>query len=70
MGYRLAIVPGLLFKTVIGACEAVLRELRETRRHPTSLDHMTVRDAFRRVGADDWDRLRDAFREPGSRAAE
>jgi len=70
MGYRLAIVPGLLFKTVIGACEAVLRELRETRRHPTSLGHMTVRDAFRRVGADDWDRLRDAFREPGSRAAE
>ena len=66
MGYRLAIVPGLLFKTVIGACDAVLKELKETQRHPVPGTHMTVREAFRRVGADEWDKLR----ELPSRAAE
>ena len=28
MGYRLAIVPGLLLKAVIGACDEVLAELK------------------------------------------
>jgi len=70
MGFKLAIVPGLLFKTVIGACDAALKELRETRRHPVPIGNMTVRDAFRRVGAEEWDRLRDAYREPKTRAAE
>ncbi|MGE5202772.1 MAG: isocitrate lyase/PEP mutase family protein [Acidobacteriota bacterium] len=70
MGFKLAIVPGLLFKTVIGACDAALKELRATGRHPVPIGNMTVRDAFRRVGAEEWDRLRDAYREPKSRAAE
>jgi 2-methylisocitrate lyase-like PEP mutase family enzyme len=70
MGFKLAIVPGLLFKTVIGACDAALRELREKGRHPVPIGNMTVRDAFRRVGAEEWDRVRDAYREPASRAAE
>src|SRR6202035_3635339 len=34
MGYRFAIVPGLLFKAVIGVCDAMLSELRSTDRHP------------------------------------
>ena len=29
MGYALAIVPGLLMKTVVGACDAVLQQLKE-----------------------------------------
>ena len=70
LGYKLAIVPGLLFKTVIGACDAVLKELNETRRHPVPISNMTVREAFRRVGAEEWDRICEAFREPKSRAAE
>ena len=70
MGFKLAIVPGLLFKTVIGACDAALRELREKGRHPVPTGNMTVRDAFRRVGAEEWDRVREAYREPASRAAE
>jgi 2-methylisocitrate lyase-like PEP mutase family enzyme len=70
MGFKLAIVPGLLFKTVIGACDAALKELRATGRHPVPIGNMTVRDAFRRVGAEEWDRLRDAYREPKTRAAE
>src|ERR1700688_2843549 len=45
MGYRLAIVPGLLFKAVIGACDAMLSELRSTDRHPVPMHSLTVREA-------------------------
>jgi len=62
LGYRLAIVPGLLFKTVIGACDAALAALKAERRHPASAGEMTVREAFARVGAADWDPLRTRFR--------
>ena len=34
MGYKLAIVPGMLFKAVIGVCERLLAELKSQRRHP------------------------------------
>ena len=71
MGYRLAIVPGLLLKAVIGACDEVLAELRATQVHPVPRRDMTVREAFGRVGADEWDALRTRFRgEPERRAAE
>ena len=61
MGYRLAIVPGLLFKAVIGACDAMLSELRSTDRHPVPMHSLTVREAFRRVGADEWDAVSDRY---------
>jgi 2-methylisocitrate lyase-like PEP mutase family enzyme len=61
MGYRLAIVPGLLFKAVIGVCDAMLSELRSTDRHPVPMNSMTVREAFRRAGADEWDAVSDRF---------
>lgn len=70
MGYKLAILPGLLFKAVIGTCDAVLEETKRLRRHPAPIKDMTVRDAFRRVGADDWDRVAAQARAPAPRAAE
>jgi 2-methylisocitrate lyase-like PEP mutase family enzyme len=71
MGYRLAIVPGLLLKAVIGACDEVLAQLKATHVHPAPRQDMTVRDAFNRVGADEWDALRTRFRGPAQqRAAE
>jgi 2-methylisocitrate lyase-like PEP mutase family enzyme len=71
MGYRLAIVPGLLLKAVIGACDEALAELKATHVHPAPRQDMTVRDAFNRVGADEWDALRTRFRQPAQqRAAE
>jgi 2-methylisocitrate lyase-like PEP mutase family enzyme len=54
-GYKLAIVPGLLFKAVIGVCDAMLGELKAKGRHPDIDAKLTVREAFRRVGADQWD---------------
>jgi 2-methylisocitrate lyase-like PEP mutase family enzyme len=62
MGYRLAILPGVLLKTVYGACDAALAALKETNRHPTPLFNASVKDAFRRFGADEWDALRSQFR--------
>lgn len=64
MGYRLAIVPGMLFKAVIGTCDATLAELRRTGRHPVPVNSMTVREAFARVGADEWDAVSQRFRAP------
>ncbi len=73
MGYRVAIVPGLLFKSVIGVCDAVLSEMRSTDRHPVPMHSMTVAEAFRRVGADEWDAVSSRFgaaKPPPAEAAE
>jgi len=69
MGYRLAIVPGLLLKAVIGACDTALAELKATHVHPAPRGDMTVRDAFNRVGAAEWDVLRTRFRDNAVRRA-
>jgi 2-methylisocitrate lyase-like PEP mutase family enzyme len=58
MGYRLAIVPGLLFKAAIGACEAALAALTAEHRHPVLDPDLTVGDVFERMGARGWDVLR------------
>jgi 2-methylisocitrate lyase-like PEP mutase family enzyme len=72
MGYRLAIVPGMLMKAVIGVCDATLAELARTGRHPEPANSMTVREAFRRVGADEWDAVSARARSaaPPAQAAE
>ena len=69
MGYRLAIVPGLLLKAVIGACDEALAALKATHVHPVPRNDMTVRDAFNRVGAEEWDVLRTRFRDADERRA-
>ncbi len=62
MGYRLAIVPGLLVKSVVGICEQTLAELKTSHRHPSPVKEMTVREMFQRFGADEWDARRSLFR--------
>ena len=62
VGYRLAIVPGLLIKSVVGICDKMLSELKATHRHPPPIQEMTVPEMFRRFGADEWDALRGRFR--------
>src|SRR5580658_2856126 len=71
MGYKLAIVPGLLIKNVIGICEQALAALKEAHRHPPLVKEMTVREIFQISGADEWDALRHRFRdaEPSKRDA-
>jgi 2-methylisocitrate lyase-like PEP mutase family enzyme len=67
MGYKLAIVPGLLIKSVVGICEQMLAEMKATRRHPVPVKEITVRETFQIFGADEWDELRHRFREPGAK---
>lgn len=71
MGYKLAILPGLLVKCVVGICEEKLGELKQIHRHPAPPKEMTVREMFERVGADEWDARRALFRTaPARNAAE
>jgi 2-methylisocitrate lyase-like PEP mutase family enzyme len=70
LGYKLAIVPGLLIKSVVGICDKMLSELKATHRHPPPIKEMTVSDMFGRFGADEWDALRERFRSPLRNAAE
>ena len=60
-GYKLAIVPGMLFKAVMGVCETTLKKLRVERRHPILDTDLTVRQAFQKVGADEWDAVSQRF---------
>jgi len=62
MGYKLAIIPALLFTEVIGLCDRLLGELKRTRRHPVALTDISPRDAFRRLGADEWDKISEQYR--------
>ena len=69
MGYRLAIMPGLLVKTVYGICDEVLAQTRTLGRHSVPPGDINVRDAFRRVGADEWDQISRQFGSAANRPA-
>lgn len=59
MGYRLAILPGLMLKATIEAGDAALAELKRTHQAPKVTQG--VAQTFRRFGADEWDALRTRF---------
>jgi len=62
LGFKLAIVPALLLKASIGACDDALAAFKATAAYPTPPGDITVRDAFNRVGAREWDVFRTRFR--------
>lgn len=62
LGFKLAILPGLLFQTAVSAFRSVLSEVRAQQRHPNL--NVGVQEAFRTVGSDDWDALRERFKAP------
>ncbi|RDK05712.1 isocitrate lyase/PEP mutase family protein [Cupriavidus lacunae] len=59
MGYKLAILPGLMLKAAIQAGDAALAEVQATMKAPNT--STTVAQTFRRFGADEWDALRSRF---------
>jgi 2-methylisocitrate lyase-like PEP mutase family enzyme len=69
MGYKLAILPTLLFRSVVGLCENLLSELKETNVFPAPPGDMSPHDAFRRFGADEWDERRDKYDAPAATKA-
>ena len=60
LGFRLAILPGLLFQTAVSTFRLVLSDVKAQRCHPKL--NVGVREAFRAVGSDDWDKLRERFK--------
>ncbi|MDA7947826.1 MAG: isocitrate lyase/PEP mutase family protein [Hyphomicrobiaceae bacterium] len=66
MGYKLAILPSVLFRSVVGLCEHLLNELKEKNALPTPPGDMSPMDTFRRVGADEWDALRTKYDKPAA----
>ena len=69
-GYRIAIVPALLFCGVIGLGEQLLAELKRTNVHPKAPGDIGPRQAFARVGSGEWDPRREQYRVPRKTAAE
>ncbi|SEV92875.1 isocitrate lyase/PEP mutase family protein [Luteibacter sp. 329MFSha] len=59
MGYRMAILPALVFMATIDAADAVLATLRRTRVSPPR--EQNIAQMFRRFDADRWDALRSRF---------
>jgi 2-methylisocitrate lyase-like PEP mutase family enzyme len=55
MGYKVAILPVLLFNAVVGVCDQMLGELKATRHHPMPMADVPPKEFFRRMGAEDWD---------------
>ncbi|WPB57309.1 isocitrate lyase/PEP mutase family protein [Xylophilus sp. GOD-11R] len=62
MGYRIALLPGLLLNTALSAFDTTLGQLRQTGVPPSSSTTMPIADRFRRFGADEWNALRTRFR--------
>jgi len=67
MGYKLAILPTLLFRGVIGCCEELLAEVRKGN-FPAPPKDLSPHEAFARFGAAEWDDLRERYRGPQSPA--
>jgi 2-methylisocitrate lyase-like PEP mutase family enzyme len=57
MGYKLAILPVLLFNAVVGVCDQMLGDLKQKRRHPVPGADVPPKEFFRRMGAEEWDKL-------------
>jgi len=58
MGYKLAILPVLLFNAVVGVCDKMLADLKQKRRHPIPGADVAPKEFFRRMGAEEWDKVR------------
>jgi 2-methylisocitrate lyase-like PEP mutase family enzyme len=65
MGYRLAILPGLLLREVIVSIERVLKTVIETKVQPVRPVDATLLNSLRQLfHADEWDALRQAHDPP------
>ena len=51
MGYKLAILPVLLFNAVVGVCDQMLGDLKQKRRHPIPAADVAPKEFFRRHGS-------------------
>lgn len=57
MGYRLAILPGILFKSAMATFDEVLQRTKENGRHAAIQNELRPQQVFDRLGAKEWDAL-------------
>ncbi|WP_207538484.1 isocitrate lyase/PEP mutase family protein [Sabulicella rubraurantiaca] len=69
VGYKVAIVPGVLLRSVVAICDQMLAELKETHRHPLTVREFTTPELFDRLGRKEWEALRQRFSAPPPSAA-
>ncbi len=62
MGYRISILPGMLLSNIIGLCDKLLAEVKETGQVPGTFSGGGPAKTFARFGAAEWDERRTAFR--------
>ncbi len=62
MGYRIAILPGMLLTHVIGSCEHILKELRETQCHPVPFRDLNIHELWQACGSASWDAVQEKFK--------
>jgi 2-methylisocitrate lyase-like PEP mutase family enzyme len=54
LGFRIAILPGLLLTSMMGAADLALATVRNTGRVEARPDELPIRDLFNRLGALEW----------------
>jgi hypothetical protein len=64
MGFKIMIFRGTLFKAVIRTYDNVLADLRTEGKRPALIGDMNINASFARVGANEWEPLRERFRDP------
>jgi 2-methylisocitrate lyase-like PEP mutase family enzyme len=69
MGYRLAILPGMLLSSIIGLCDKMLADLKETGALQQPFSKGGPASTFARFGAAEWDERRTAYRDGGAKKA-
>lgn len=61
MGYRIAILPGMLLRAAVVTFDKVLAELKSDNAVPAFLEKTTPHQSFRRFGADEWDQIQKRY---------
>lgn len=61
MGYKLAILPGIMLRAAVQAFDNVLLAVKENHTVPESLNKFSPHQNFQRFGADEWDEIRARF---------
>ncbi|MBO9356290.1 carboxyvinyl-carboxyphosphonate phosphorylmutase [Bordetella petrii] len=58
MGYKLAILPGVLLRTAVIAFDEVLADIKKQHMVPDRLNRYSPHQSFQRFGANEWDEVR------------
>jgi 2-methylisocitrate lyase-like PEP mutase family enzyme len=61
MGYKIAILPGLLLRAAVQAFDQALDSVKTHHVAPDYLNNTSPQQNFRRFGADEWDAIRSKY---------